>query len=188
MQIKQTTDGELLELTVTGDLDKESSTHFQEAIDDHVRDGWHRILVRLSGVSYLSSAGINVLVTSKKRLEQLQGKFGICDLNDGVRSILNQTRLLDMLLGDPLEMQAGSSSGEYTHSLSSRIVRVDGLDLQIYGLDEEATSTCRVIGHPQPLFESSFAQEDVHRVAFPDDCLAIGLGGLPCTRRAMMDR
>jgi anti-anti-sigma factor len=178
MQIEHRANGDLMELMVTGVLDNESSTHFRDAVDERVREGWHRILVHMQGVTYISSAGISVLVMMKKRLEQLQGQFGICAPTPEVERTLSLTRLLDVLRYDPEQARAAPPAGEYTRSLSCRIAREDGLDLQIYSLDAAATSKCHVIGDPRPLFESSFTKQDCRSVELRDGSLAIGLGAL----------
>jgi anti-anti-sigma factor len=178
MQIEQRSDGDLLELTVSGALDNESSMHFRAAIDEHVRDGWHRILVHMQGVTYISSAGINVLLDTKKRLEQLEGLFGICTPAREVEDVLARTQLLDFLLCEPDQARAHPSAGTLTRSLSSRIVTADDLDLQIFTLDEDASSLCRVIGDPRPLFESTFVEQNCRSVEFSDHSFGFGLGAL----------
>lgn len=178
MQIEQKSEGDLLELIVSGALDNESSTHFRAAIDEHIRDGWHRILVHLPGVNYLSSAGIGVLVAMKKRLEQLHGHFGVCELTPDVELILSQTKLLDVLRCDPGLIRAAPAAGETTRSLSSRIAREDELDLQIYTLDKSDSLECRLIGSPKPLFESSYSLDDFCNVEFSEQSFALGLGAL----------
>lgn len=178
MQIEQRSDGDLLELTVTGVLDNDSSTHFRTSIDDHVRDGWHRILIDVQGVTYISSAGIGALIAAKKRLEGLKGMFGIHALTPEVQRILSQTRVLDMLVCDPEQARGGASVGDYTLSLKGRIARVDDLDLQVYSLDRKQSLRCRVIGDPGPVFESTFTETDCRTVDFSDESLAIGLASL----------
>ena len=99
--------GALLELTVSGMLDSETSMRFAAALHEHIRDGWKRILVHMPGVTYIGSAGITALLVTKKRLEQLQGEFGICDLTSQAESVLERSRLLDLLRCDPERFRAG---------------------------------------------------------------------------------
>jgi anti-anti-sigma factor len=178
MQIHEKSEGDLLELTVTGVLDNESSMHFRKAIDDHVRDGWHRILVHMQGVSYISSAGVGALVSAKKRLAQLEGLFGICGLTPEVERVLSLVRVLDGLVCDPQQARASVSVGDYTRSLSVRIARADGLDLEVYTLEGNHSLACQVMGDPRPIFESTFTEQNCRTVEFSDQSFALGLGAL----------
>ncbi len=101
MQIEKGSQGDLLELTVQGRLDNDSSVYFREEIEAAAREGWHRILVDLNGVTYLSSSGIAALVDAKKRMDRLSGFFGIHNASPHVEQILRLTRLLDTLRCDP---------------------------------------------------------------------------------------
>lgn len=101
------TDGDLLELTVSGVLDNEMSMRFSTALHEYLRDGWHRLLVHMPGVTYIGSAGITALLVTKKRLERLRGQFGICDLTPQVESVLERSRLLNLLRCDPERFRAG---------------------------------------------------------------------------------
>jgi stage II sporulation protein AA (anti-sigma F factor antagonist) len=99
--------GDLLELTVSGVLDNEWSMRFSAALHEHIRDGWKRILVHMPGVTYIGSAGITALLVTKKRLERLRGQFGICELSPQVESVLERSRLLNLLRCDPERFRAG---------------------------------------------------------------------------------
>jgi stage II sporulation protein AA (anti-sigma F factor antagonist) len=99
--------GDLLELTVSGVLDNEMSLYFSTVIDEHLRNGWKRLLLHMPGVTYIGSAGITALLVTKKRLEQIAGRFGICDLTPQVESVLERSRLLDLLRCDPERFRAG---------------------------------------------------------------------------------
>lgn len=178
MQIEQSSQGELLELTVKGVLDNESSMHFRNSIDERVRDGWHRIVVHMQGVSYISSAGIGALMAAKKRLEQLKGTFGICSPTPDVERILSQMRLLDVLLCDPEQAREESSVGDYTLSLNARTASGAGLDVEVYTLDDKESSRCRLLGDPRPIFEGTFTEQNCRSVEFSEQSLAIGLGAL----------
>ena len=68
MQIEKKSGGDLLELALHGRLDNDSSIYFREEIESAARDGWHRIVVDLGGIDYLSSSGIAALVDARQRL------------------------------------------------------------------------------------------------------------------------
>lgn len=178
MQLEKKTSGDLLELTVRGVLDHDSSIHFRDEIEACARDGWHRILVDLGGVTYLSSAGIAALVTAKQRLDGLSGLFGIHNAAPQVEQVLHLTRVLNLLRCDPERARAGASAGLVTMALSSstRFAFDDGLAMEIYALDESQALTCRVIGDSQSLFDAR--NSEPQPVQFGPQTFGFGLGTL----------
>lgn len=178
MQIDERSEGELLELLLSGSFDNEASWHFRDAIDDHVRDGWHQILVQMQGVDYISSAGISALIAAKNRMEQLNGLFGICHLTPAVERVLSETRLLESLVVDPDHARRRYAAGEYTRSLNVRVDRADGLDLEVYSFDGDHSLRCTLLGNPSPIFDSAFSPSDCLEMEFSDQSLAIGLGAI----------
>ena len=178
MQIAHSSQGELLELKIEGILDNESSVHFRNCIDDYVRDGWHRILVDMQGVSYISSAGISALLAAKDQLGQLKGFFGISAPTPEVERVLAQVRLLKVLVSDPEQARAGSPIGNRTRSLEAHIAATPLLELQTYSLDEGASLRCHIVGDPQPIFDSTFSDQNCRSIGFSDKSLAVGVGAL----------
>ena len=57
-------------LAIAGRLDGYWADHLDTGLADAVREGHHRLRLDLSHVSFLSSAGIGVLVKFYKRLER----------------------------------------------------------------------------------------------------------------------
>jgi anti-anti-sigma factor len=180
MQIEKSSRGDLLELTVQGRLDNDSSVHFREEIESSAREGWHRILVDLSGVTYLSSSGIAALLTAKQRLESLHGFFGIHNPIPQVEQVLRTTRVLDRLRCDPQTARTGPSVSATTSALSSttRFAQEGGIELEIYSLNESPPLTCRIFGHPQSLSDSKSAEPRPRDVSFGRQAFGLGLGAL----------
>jgi anti-anti-sigma factor len=180
MQIEKSSQGDLLELTVRGRLDNDSSVYFRQEIETSAREGWHRILVDLSGVTYLSSSGLAALVDAKKRMERLAGFFGIHNASPEVEEILRLTRLLDMLRCDPNKARSGPALSSTTSALSSatRYAEEDGLELAIYSLNEAPPLDCRVFGSPRSLFDAKKSQAEPPNVAFGARTFGLGLGAL----------
>jgi anti-anti-sigma factor len=178
MQIERIPHDELLELRLTGPLDNESSRHFQETIHETVREGWHRILVDLQGVHYLSSAGIGALLSAQKQLAQLKGFFGIANPTPDVMRVLSQVRLLDKLLCDPKRIRSERALGSQTLSMEARIAALEDLELEVYTFEGQNSLCCRRIGNPLLLDSSLFTEADCQEQRFSRDSLGIGLGAL----------
>jgi anti-anti-sigma factor len=174
MQIEKNSGGDLLELTLHGRLDNDSSIYFREEIESSVRDGWHRIVVDLSGVDYLSSSGIAALVDARQRMERLAGLFGVHDASPEVEKVLRLTGLWNRLRIDPQTARAGATAS----SAAVRLAHECGLDLEIYSLCEAPALRCRVFGEPESLFDSHDSQRKLSSVLFGRQTLGLGLGVL----------
>jgi anti-anti-sigma factor len=180
MQIEKSSQGDLLELAVRGRLDNDSSIYFRDEIESYTREGWHRILVDLQAVTYLSSSGIAALLDAKKRMDRLSGFFGIHNASAAVEDVLRLTRLFDTLHCDPHKARSGPGQSATTAALSAdtRFAEVDGLELAIYSLGESSPLVCRIFGHPKSLFNVKKSQAEPPSVAFGSSTLGLGLGAL----------
>jgi anti-anti-sigma factor len=174
MQIEKTSQGDLLELTLHGRLDNDSSVYFREEIDSSARDGWHRIVVDLSGIDYLSSSGIAALVDARQRFDRLAGLFGVHNASPEVEKILRLTGLFDKLLVEPRVARASTSAS----SATARLANECGLEMEIYSLCEAPPLACHVFGQPESLFVAHVSQRKPADVAFGPRTLGLGLGVL----------
>ncbi len=69
-----------------------NSTSFKEQIIAHVDEGNSRLVVDLSGVSFVDSAGLGALVGVLKRIGN-RGDIVVCGLADSVRQMFELTRM-----------------------------------------------------------------------------------------------
>src|SRR6478736_5254944 len=100
MEIKSVETEGLVELQVQGILDTTWADHLTAAIDEVIRGQSHRLLVNLKEVTYLSSAGISVLLKAHAQFQRFHGFFGVCDPSPHVRQVLKLTGLEKRLVCD----------------------------------------------------------------------------------------
>src|SRR5262245_32554970 len=98
MEIRRQRIGDVLELEIRGRLDGYWADHLAQSLDDVVCEGTRNLRLNLSEVSYLSSAGIRVLVRAHKQLSAIGGSFSVSVPSETVRSILELTGLIDLLV------------------------------------------------------------------------------------------
>lgn len=72
-------------LTVAGRLDAASAPQFKQRLDSLFDQGRYRIVLDLSGLEYIASPGLRVLIESRKRARDLK----ITDLEGGDVRIAN---------------------------------------------------------------------------------------------------
>lgn len=68
----------------------------QEAIDTLVASGMTRILINLSKVDFMDSAGVGELVASHRMVERFGGKLKVLSASPKVRSSLSTAKLLPL--------------------------------------------------------------------------------------------
>jgi anti-sigma B factor antagonist len=93
MDISTREKGKVLIFDVQGDLDAKSASVLKEKINEKITDGKSLILINLSAVPYMDSAGLGVLVSGLKNANRLSGDLRIWGLQDEVKSIFELTRL-----------------------------------------------------------------------------------------------
>ncbi len=86
-------------------------TMLQEAIDTLVASGRTRILVNLSKVDFMDSAGVGELVASHRMVERFGGKLKILSASPKVRSSLSTAKLLPIFEVFEDEAEAVESFG-----------------------------------------------------------------------------
>ena len=87
---------ELVTLRITGRLDTTTSPNLDSVINELPEDT-KELVFDMSGVEYISSAGIRVLLRAYKKMNFNQGKTRIENVNDIVREVFEMTGLLQML-------------------------------------------------------------------------------------------
>ncbi len=93
MDISTREKGKVLIFDIRGDLDAKSASILKERINEKITDGKSLILINLSDVPYMDSAGLGVLVSGLKNANRLSGDLRIWGLQDEVKSIFELTRL-----------------------------------------------------------------------------------------------
>ena len=86
----------LVTLKITGRLDTTTSPNLDSVINELPEDT-KELVFDMSGVEYISSAGIRVLLRAYKKMNFIQGKTRIETVNNIVRKVFEMTGLLQML-------------------------------------------------------------------------------------------
>ncbi len=104
MQLK-TGDG-ITTFVVTGHLNAAAAPVAEATLVRAIDAGSSRIILNLSGVDYLSSAGVRVLMATSRRLSRENGKLVLCELKQGVREVLGMSGLLTVFVIAATEAEA----------------------------------------------------------------------------------
>jgi anti-anti-sigma factor len=83
-------------VVVNGRIDSTTSASLDEHLAKLGQQGVSRVVVDLSGVDYISSAGLRVMLALAKRTKQGQGRLALCGLNDAVRQVFSLAGFLPL--------------------------------------------------------------------------------------------
>lgn len=95
--VRQERKGGVLILRISGRLDALSSEETERAVTKLITNGEHLILFDFTGVDYLSSAGMRMLLSAYKKLKSVSGKMAVCSVGDGVMDILKMSGFDEIL-------------------------------------------------------------------------------------------
>ena len=96
MTINVERDFELVTLEITGRLDTTTAPNLESVINE-LPDDTKELIFDMSGVEYISSAGIRVLLGAHKKMNLNQGIVRIEKANDIVREVFEMTGLTELL-------------------------------------------------------------------------------------------
>ena len=176
MQITKVQRGEVVEVRINGRLDGYWAEHLSTGLADVVREGGHQIRVNLSEVSFLSSAGIRVLVQFFKQLRAIDGSLAVFEPSPHVSEVLKLAGLHSLLIST----DDVAPTAVFTAPAAVRRIERETVALDVFPLPGVGQMRCRSIGDPSRLDGCRFAAQDLRTQAadFPQASLAVGLGAL----------
>jgi len=170
MEISTQQRGDALEVRVKGRLDNYWGEHLQRNIEELIRGGAHHLRLNFSGVSYLSSAGVGLLVRYYRQLQAIGGSFVIITPSDHVKLVIDLCHLSNLLFSQqpaaaPTVPQAEPRRFATSAASFEHIERAAAKPL-----------TCEIIGDPAPLKSNAFSAQNCRAVRFPLATFGLGLG------------
>jgi anti-anti-sigma factor len=89
IEIQQEQIGPVRVLDLSGRLDTETAVDVELALQDLLAAGEREFLIDLSGIGYVSSAGLRVLLSLAKQLDGGKGSLRLCGLNAAVTQVFD---------------------------------------------------------------------------------------------------
>lgn len=82
-------------ITIDGQLNSATTSQIQDQVLTSARGG-RRVLLDMSGVNYLSSAGLRMLLLLYRRVQENQGMMALAGLSEEVSDVMSITGFLDL--------------------------------------------------------------------------------------------
>ncbi|GAB1394967.1 STAS domain-containing protein [Rhodocyclaceae bacterium] len=101
MEIQTKASGNAWIVSVTGKLDALSAPEYEKAVTQLITDGKIHLVVDFAELSYISSAGLRVLLSTAKQLKPKGGAALFANLQEGVRDVFEMTGFSSILAIHP---------------------------------------------------------------------------------------
>ena len=157
------------ELFIEGRLDGYWAEHLDAGLADVIRDGNHRLRLDLTGVTFISSAGIGVLVKFYKRLDAIKGTMVIVRASPAVLTVLDMTRLTALLVDQ------SPPSDPATLTVGTTMVR-NGMVCELFDLQRAARLRLSAIGGEHAIGSQADRAGLSQVLRCPPSTTAIGVG------------
>jgi anti-anti-sigma factor len=89
MEIIVKKDEKTLVVSVSGRIDAVSAPDFDRQVEEQITKGEINFLMDLSGLDYISSAGLRSMLTTAKKLRANNGDLILCGLRDIVNEVFD---------------------------------------------------------------------------------------------------
>jgi stage II sporulation protein AA (anti-sigma F factor antagonist) len=97
MELVEEVQGRVVVVTARGRLDGSTSQAFGARLETLAAKSEPRLVVDCSGIDFVSSAGLRVVLSVLKRVKAAGGMFALCAVQPPVREVLDITGFMGML-------------------------------------------------------------------------------------------
>ena len=163
--------GDLLEVKVKGRLDNYWTEHLRGNLEEIIRGGAHGLRLNLSEISFLSSAGVGLLVKFHTQLKNIGGSFIVTSPSERVKQVLDLCRLSTILLAQTTPVTAPP-----IHKIEGRSFSSPAGSFEVMECPPGKPLICERLGDPDLLKGCRFGSEDCQMVTYPATTFGFGLG------------
>jgi anti-anti-sigma factor len=171
------------ELRLNGRLDANWADLVDQTIEAAIRSGHHQVTLEFSQVSYVSSAGIRVLLKHYKQLKAAKGHLRVVRPTDSVFSVLKLSGIASMLVqglqnavAPVVAAVAAAAPASVVEPVVKRWSR-EGVEFEAHELGPIRPLDATLIGNPAGLSQGTFRTSDIRPIRCGADTLMVGLGG-----------
>lgn len=166
---------DVAEVVLIGSLDSSWSPYLSDRLDEVVRTGVREVRLDMSGVSYLSSNGIALLVRYHRQMRQIGGSFQIVADSEAVGHVLRLTGVTKIF------REAGpvAAAPAASEASASQTLECQGMTLQFFAPARDAAPvSLELIGDPGKVAAGGYGPSDDQTWRAVPDGVALGLGAL----------
>ena len=98
LEITKEKENGITRFILKGRISLTTAPTMQFKLDEAMKNGEMKIVLNMLQVSFLSSAGIRIILKTHKKATENGGSFGIEDPSENVRNVLGMTALDELLI------------------------------------------------------------------------------------------
>jgi len=170
LEIRKDPPGKEQRVFLDGRLDANWAGHLDDFLDGLVREGAHRLVLNMSGVQYMSSAGIRTLVNQYKKLKKIGGLFLLESLSPEVSQVLEMVGMLQML------------TEEAPETIIEEKEESEFMEIGRYRFENEVLSeehmTLILTGNPALSLTSGYTSDENQKFKFKSNQYGLGIGAI----------
>lgn len=106
MNIRHEMEEDIAILLLEGRMDGTNAAAVEERFNALIQEGQSRFVIDLGGLSYISSAGLRIVLVAVKKTKAVQGRIMFAALTEQVREILDMSGFLPLLETAPSREEA----------------------------------------------------------------------------------
>jgi anti-anti-sigma factor len=158
------------ELQLNGRFDANWAEHVGKSIESAIRSGQHHIDLQFGRVTYVSSAGIRVLLKYFKQLKNVRGVLRVLNPIPSVQTVLRLSGVAE-LLGSAEAV----SPTRQPEPVARRWER-NGVAFESHAQTDGGGLEGRLIGNPEKFSAGGLSINESQRMSFGNGVLGLGLG------------
>ena len=184
MKVTTTYDGPGAVVHIEGRLDAEWAGHLAGALDELLRAGARSVVADMSRVSYVSSAGARVVITSVQEFAALRGELLVASPPRVIADALDNAGLGDRVVtlseadGQVLISEALEARARPTRDWHTPVTATSRGTYETFAAEPGAVLTCRLSGDPEVVTRGRLNAGDCEVVSFPERVFGMGIGAL----------
>lgn len=170
LNIRKESGGPEQRIFLEGRLDAGWAGHLDDYLDSLVREGSYRFILNMASVTYLSSAGIRILLSQHKKINKIGGEFVLEDLSDIVSGVLEMVGMKSLLT-------QGKQVAAQVKKVESHSQDIKGYRFVNEILADERM-TVSFAGNPALALNSGFTAIDNQKITFKAGHYSLGIGAI----------
>ena len=179
MIITPQSQGDSYVLKLQGRLDANWADLVGKAIETAIRAGHHEVDLDFGEVSYISSAGLRILLKYYKQLKAARGALRVVRPTEPVLNVIRLSGLMEILLNPTRQPPTTVPTSQATPDAGQEEPRRwqrEGIDFESYKLSSAGALEGHVLGRPEAFSKGQLSAADSRQVHCTEDILAVGLG------------
>jgi anti-anti-sigma factor len=179
MIITPQSQGDSYVLKLKGRFDANWADLVAKSIETAIRAGHHEVDLDFAEISYISSAGLRILLKYYKQLKSARGALRVVRPTEPVLNVIRLSGLMEILLNPTRQPPATVSASQATLDVGQEQPRRwqrEGIDFESYELSSAGSLEGQVLGRPEAFANGQLSAAESRQVHCTEDTLVVGLG------------